>query len=80
MGMSTIGQMAPQAAAAGLMTQQQQPPMTSQPGQFSGINTTIATQPNMMSGTESIPGQGTIKTNVTTVHVLKSVVKKNIRK
>ena len=64
MGMSNMGQMAPQAAAAGLMTQQQPPPMTSQPGQFSGINATMATQPSAMPGTESIPGQGTIRTNL----------------
>ena len=46
---------------AGLVEQHQQPSMTLQGGQFSGINNTTTKQPDMVSGRDSSTAQGTTK-------------------
>ena len=56
--MPTMGQMDLQAE---VMTQQQQTSMIIQSGQFSDINNSTITQPSVVSGIESITGQGMIK-------------------
>ena len=56
-----MGQVDPQV---GLMTQQQEPPMTLQPGQFNDLNTTIVTQQSVLPGTEYITEKGMIRTRL----------------